>query len=202
MLENLPPMLASLRTLSARILARINTKLDATATAVAALKLATARSISMTGDGTWTLTFDGTANATAVMTLKNTGTAGTFGSATQIPTITVDSKGRITGITLATIKPQTTMPVNETVTIAVDAVRQYDLQTLMAANFALYDIKTAEICVRAKDTNPASPLLGAYANAEAFVSYGLKDNRYVIVANQSGASIDVYIKVIIQPLAS
>lgn len=202
MLETLPPMLASLRTLSARILARINTKLDATATAVAALKLANSRSISMTGDGTWSLTFDGTANATAVMTLKNTGTAGTFGSATQIPTITVDAKGRITGITLAAIKPQTIMPVNETISIAADTPRQYDLQTLMGTDFANYDIKTAEICVRVKETNPASPLNGAYANAEAYVSYGLKDNRYVIVANQSAAAIDVYIKVIIQPVGA
>lgn len=202
MLNNLPEMLATLRTFSARILARINTKLDATATAVAALKLANGRTISMTGDGTWSLSFDGSANVSGVMSLKNAGTAGTFGSATQIPIITTDAKGRVTGITLATIKPQTIMPVNEAVTIAADTPRQYDLQTLMAANFANYDIKTAEICVRVKETNPASPLLGAYANAEAYVSYGLKDNRYVIVANQSASAIDVYIKVVIQPVGA
>lgn len=202
MLEKLPAMLASLSTLGEKILAKIGTKLDATATAVAALKLANARSISMTGDGTWTINFDGAGNATAAMTLKNTGAAGTFGSATQIPIITTDAKGRVTGITLATIKPQTIMPVNEAISIAADTPRQYDLQTLMGVNFANYDIKTAEICVRVKETNPASPLNGAYANAEAYVSYGLKDNRYVIVANQSAAAIDVYIKVIIQPLGA
>lgn len=202
MLNNLPEMLATLRTFSARILARINTKLDATAPAVAAAKLTTSRTISMTGDATWQLNFDGSANVGGVMALKNVATAGTFGSATSIPEITVDAKGRIIDVVLIPIKPQTIMPVNETITIAVDAVRQYDLQTLMGANFTSYDIKTAEIGIRVKDTNPASPLYNAYANAEAFVSYGLKDNRYVIVANQSGGPIDIYIKVIIQPLAA
>lgn len=43
------------------------------------LKLHTARSISLTGDVTWTTTFDGSANATGVASLKNSGVAaGTY----------------------------------------------------------------------------------------------------------------------------
>lgn len=202
MLDKLPVMLGKLNTLFDNVLLRIGEKLDKTAPAVAAAKLTTTRVLSMTGDGTWTVNFDGSAAATAAMSLKNVITAGTYGSATAIPQVTLDAKGRVVAVTLITIKPQTIMPVSETITIAVDAVRQYDLQTLMAVQFANYDIKTAEISVRVKDTNPASPLYNAYANAEAIVSYGLKDNRYVIVANQSGGSLDVYVKVIIQPLAS
>ena len=88
---------------------------------------------------------------------------------------------------------------NEYITLAASGTKQYDLQTLMtAATFALYDIKGVEIFVRAKDTNGSSPLNGAYANAEALVSYGLKDERYVIVANQSGGSLDLYVKIRVQ----
>jgi hypothetical protein len=49
------------------------------------------RSISMTGDGTWTVDFDGSGNATGALTLSGTGvTAGTYKS------VTVDAKGRVT----------------------------------------------------------------------------------------------------------
>ena len=66
-------------------------------TANAANVLSTARSISATGDAAWTVNFDGSANATAALTLANTGvTATTYGTTTAVPTIAVDSKGRIT----------------------------------------------------------------------------------------------------------
>jgi hypothetical protein len=66
-------------------------------TANAANALSTARSISATGDAAWTVNFDGSANATAALTLANTGvTATTYGTTTAVPTIAIDSKGRIT----------------------------------------------------------------------------------------------------------
>src|SRR5690606_7936093 len=56
-----------------------------------ASKLAAARTISLTGDATGSLSFDGSANASAAVTLANTGiAAGTYKS------ITVDAKGRAT----------------------------------------------------------------------------------------------------------
>lgn len=60
-------------------------------TSDSAVKLATARSITATGDATWTVSFDGTADVTAAITLADTGVvAGTYAG------ITVDAKGRVT----------------------------------------------------------------------------------------------------------
>lgn len=66
-------------------------------TANAANILSTARTISTSGDATWSVSFDGSANATAALTLANTGvTASTYGTTTSVPTIAIDGKGRIT----------------------------------------------------------------------------------------------------------
>lgn len=59
--------------------------------AATASKLAAARTISLTGDATGSLSFDGSANASAAVTLANTGiAAGTYKS------VTIDAKGRAT----------------------------------------------------------------------------------------------------------
>lgn len=58
--------------------------------------LKTTRSISITGDATWTSNFDGSTNVTAALTLASVGTAGTYTK------VTTDAKGRITsGTTLS-----------------------------------------------------------------------------------------------------
>jgi len=69
-----------------------------TLTIVASPKLATARTISYTGDATGGPTsFDGTSNISTALTLANTAvTGGTYGDATHVGQFTVDAKGRIT----------------------------------------------------------------------------------------------------------
>lgn len=69
-------------------------------TADQAVKLATPRTISTTGDATYSVSFDGSANVSAAITLANSGVpAGTYNAlATQVRPFTVDSKGRITGV--------------------------------------------------------------------------------------------------------
>ena len=75
--------------------------------ATSATKLQTARTISATGDATWSVSFNGSANASGTLTLASTGVgAGSvgpsanaspaLGSSFTVPYITVDAKGRVT----------------------------------------------------------------------------------------------------------
>ncbi len=78
---------------------------NVTGNATSATALGTPRTISTTGDITYTSNgFDGSANVTGVATLANSGVAsGTYGSSTAIPSLTIDSKGRIINATTTSI---------------------------------------------------------------------------------------------------
>ena len=90
-----------------------------TGNAATATALATSRTISLTGDVTGSASFNGTANAsitTAIAAgtigateLTSTGvTAASYGSASAIPVLTIDTDGRITAASTATV----TVPAN------------------------------------------------------------------------------------------
>ena len=84
-----------------RITSVTNTSVNfTTATVLNADKLTTPRNIAITGDLSWSVTFDGSTNVTNVGTLSNSGVAAnTYGSSTTVPVFTVDAKGRITSVT-------------------------------------------------------------------------------------------------------
>ena len=64
-----------------------------------ATKLKNARDISFSGAATGSYNFDGSANASCILTLANSGVvASTYGSTLKIPVLTVNAKGLITGV--------------------------------------------------------------------------------------------------------
>ena len=64
-----------------------------------ATKLKNARDISFSGAATGSFNFDGSANASCILTLANSGVvASTYGSTLKIPVLTVNAKGLITGV--------------------------------------------------------------------------------------------------------
>lgn len=81
-------------------LSSVENTLDADKNVFSATRLTTSRNISISGDATWSVEFDGSANVTSALTLGNSGvTAGTYNnSATSVTPFTVDSKGRVTGV--------------------------------------------------------------------------------------------------------
>lgn len=84
-----------------------------TGNASTATALATGRTISITGDLAYTSSsFDGTGNVTAAGTLATVNSnVGSFGSASAVPIITVDAKGRITAVSTATISTSSTLSI-------------------------------------------------------------------------------------------
>jgi filamentous hemagglutinin len=77
---------------------------NVTGNASTATAFATARTISITGDLAYTSpSFDGTGNVTAAGTLATVATAGTTGSSTAIPVVTINAKGLTTSITTAAV---------------------------------------------------------------------------------------------------
>lgn len=76
--------------------------------ATTASALATARAISTTGDASWTVNFDGSAAASAAITLATVNSnVGTFGNGTTIPAITVNAKGLVTAVAATAIPTAT-----------------------------------------------------------------------------------------------
>lgn len=106
-----------------------------------ATALQTGRTISLTGDATGTsAAFDGSANVSIAAVLANSGvSAGTYGSSTQIPVITVDAKGRVTTATTATIN--TSFSISGDVTGTIDGGT--DTLTLATVNSNVGSFGTA-----------------------------------------------------------
>ena len=100
-----------------------------TGNAGTATALQTARDFSATGDATApAVSFDGTANVALNLTLANTAvSAGSYGSGSAIPVITVDSKGRITSASTQSVNIVTTTDIagdsgTDTITLGTDTL--------------------------------------------------------------------------------
>jgi hypothetical protein len=81
-------------------------------------KLTTARTIAITGDLSWSVSFDGSANVTAAGTLANSGvTAATYGDANSWPIVTFNAKGLATSASTQSFPTATTIIAGATADI-------------------------------------------------------------------------------------
>lgn len=99
-----------------------------TGNASTATALATARTITIDGDVDATATsFDGTGNITLTTTLDTVNSnVGSFGSSTEIPVVTVNGKGLVTGVSTASITTSLTVGADsgddDSVALATDTL--------------------------------------------------------------------------------
>jgi hypothetical protein len=142
--------------------------IDANTTGSAA-KLTTERAIALTGDVTGTANFDGSASAGISTTLANTAvTPGSYGSASAVPTLTVDSKGRLTAASNTSIAIAQSAVTNLSTDLAAKASLASPTFTgIPAAPTAAADTNTTQLATtayvigQASSVNPSA--LGAAA---------------------------------------
>ena len=107
-----------------------------------AATLTTPRTISATGDATWTSgNFDGSAAATGALTLATVNSnVGSFGTTTAIPVVTVNAKGLVTAVTTASIATALTIQsddaANNTVALATDTLKLLGGTNITSTNTA------------------------------------------------------------------
>lgn len=110
-----------------------------------ATRLQNTRTISATGDGTWSVSFNGSANASGEFTLAASGaTAGSYGESAaktlsyggsfSIPYVTVDAKGRVTNVKSIALK----MPSAQT-DVTGNAETATKLETARKINGVAFD---------------------------------------------------------------
>ena len=132
-----------------------------TGNADTATKLATGRSIALSGDATGSATFDGSAGVTISATLAASGvTAGTYGTAAKIPAVTVDAKGRVTGVSETTVSV-TSASITDFSEAAMDAVSGAFTAATHSGLTVSYDDAANKVALSLTNTGVSA---GSYGN--------------------------------------
>lgn len=163
-----------------------------TGNAASATKWATGRTLSLSGDLTYTSpSFDGTGNVTAVATLAAVNTnVGVFGSATAIPIVTVNAKGLVTAVSTTSI---TVGDASLTLAIGTAGATNTSVTIGTGTGFTANDLTAAtyDIKVGPALTNLAAFMTTATAGfirRTAQDAYTIDTNEYLV---SGGATIDV-----------
>ena len=158
---------------------------DLTGNADTATAWATARNLSLTGDATATLSgVDGTAAVSAALTLAASGvTAGSYGSATDIPTFTVDAKGRVTAastVSVATALDITDGTNNNTVDLLSDTL------TFTGGTGLTSTVGTDQVTFDLDDTAVSA---GSYGNATTISTFTVDAQGRLTAAGTTAIAI-------------
>ena len=163
-----------------------------TGNADTATTLQTSRTISATGDATWSVSFNGSANATAALTLATVATAGTYKS------VTVDVKGRVTagtnpttlagyGITDAVSNTGNSLPVTYGNISSAQLITSTTSANQIVDSFSASTYRTVKYLVQVTSSTSyqSSEIMIIHNGTTAFVSeYG------IVMTNTSLASFD------------
>lgn len=162
-----------------------------------ASKLATAHLITHSGDASGSVSFDGSADVTLPITLVNTGvTAGSYGSSGVVPVITVDAKGRITGVVTANINLPWSSIGSTPTTVAgygiTDAVKisQLGAASGVATLDASGKLTTAQIPASLVGALQYQGVWNASTNSPALASGVGTKGQYYKVGTAGSTSID------------
>ena len=138
-----------------------------------AATLTTSRTIELSGDVSGSATFNGSANASITSTLANTAvTPATYGSASAVGTVTVDSKGRITGAS------------NTAIAIAQSAVTNLTTDLAAKANLASPALTgTPTAPTAAVDTNTTQIATTAYVIGQGYLKSATAASTYAPIAS-------------------
>ena len=138
---------------------------------------ANARTISTTGDVLYTSNpFDGSGNTTGVATLANSGvTPGSYGSASSIPSFTVDAKGRINSAT--------SFPISGVSTLG-SALTNGNIIIGSAANIAAQVPVTGDVTL----SNAGVTTIGALKVTDAMLAGGITDGKLATISTPGKVS--------------
>ncbi|PRP71748.1 hypothetical protein BUE93_04905 [Chromobacterium amazonense] len=171
---------------------QIDSVISGTLVAKYAERLKTARTLAMTGDGSWSVSFDGGANESGALTLANTGvTAGAYAK------VTVDAKGRVTAGTGLVASDVPALDWSKITTGKPTTLAGYgitDAQPLHANLTALAGLNSYGLCALTAAGTLAARTITAGAGVTIGNGDGKAGNPSVALAD-SGVSAGAYAKV-------